>query len=146
VRPRAAPYAAARLAVAAPACALGVLLAVAPATPACAQIAPPPPPPPPLAFRDATLVREHRAIEVAIIAVADVHVTVIVSRAGTRLGRGPAAVRQGRTVVPVRIGPRGIKPLRKGLHVDVRIFYGPPEPLLAHPALLLRRAPLGQLA
>jgi hypothetical protein len=140
VRPRAAPYAAGCLGAA---CALGLLLSAAPAP---AQTAAPPPPPPPLAFRDATLIREHRAIEVAIIAVTDVHVTVIVSRAGTRLGRMAAAVRHGRTVIPVRIGPRGIKPLREGLHVDVRIFWGPPEPLLAHPALLLRRPPPGQLA
>jgi hypothetical protein len=97
----------------------------------------PPPPPPPLAFRTATLHREARAIDVELIAVARSGVRVTVSRHGTRLGRGTGDVERGSTFVRVPIGPKGIKPLRRGIHVDIAIDYGGPIPLHAHPALLL---------
>jgi hypothetical protein len=97
----------------------------------------PPPPPPPLAFRTATLHRHAHAIDVELIAVARAGVRVTISRHGTRLGRGVGDVERGSTVVRVPIGPKGIKPLRRGIHVDVAIEYGGPEALHAHPALLL---------
>jgi hypothetical protein len=120
--------AAARLAVslAAPALSAG---------PAGAQV--PPPHVPPLAFRTATLVRADRTIEIRLSATADVGVRVIVSRGTVRLGQAGTSLGPGNTVVPVRIGPRGIRPLRKGLHVNVAIFYGDVQPLRARPALLL---------
>jgi hypothetical protein len=97
----------------------------------------PPPPPPPLAFRTATLHRHAHAIDVELIAVARAGVRVTISRHGTRLGRGTGDVERGSTHVRVPIGPKGIKPLRRGIHVDVAIEYGGPAPLHAHPALLL---------
>ena len=44
---------------------------------------------------------------------------------------------RGGTVISVRIGPKGMRPLRKGLHVDVAIWWGAALPLRAHPALKL---------
>jgi hypothetical protein len=97
----------------------------------------PPPPPPPLAFRTATLHRHAHAIDVALIAVARAGVRVTVSRKGTRLGRGTGDVERGSTIVRVPIGPKGLKPLRRGIHVDVAIEYGGPDALHAHTPLLL---------
>jgi hypothetical protein len=98
---------------------------------------PPPPGPPPLAFRSATLDRPARAIDVDLMAVAQVSATVVVARHGVRLGRGAGSMDRGGTVISVKIGPKGIKPLRKGLHVDVLIYWGANAPLRAHPALKL---------
>jgi hypothetical protein len=103
--------------------------------------APPPAPPPPLAFRTATLNRDAHAIDVRLMAVARVAVRVTISRHGHRLGRGAGAFERGTTDVRIRIGPKAIKPLRRGLHVDVAIEYGPPAPLRARTVLLV--APSG---
>ena len=97
--------------------------------------APPPAPPPPLAFRTATLHRGAHAIDVEIIATANVPVRVTISRHGTRIGRDGGAVDRGSTIVRVRIGPKSLKPLREGLRVSVAIEYGAPTPLHARPAL-----------
>jgi hypothetical protein len=99
--------------------------------------APPPAPPPPLAFRTATLHRGAHSIDVEILATANVPVRVTISRHGLRLGRDGGVVDRGSTVVRVRIGPKSLKPLRKGLHVAVAIEYGAREPLHARPALKL---------
>jgi hypothetical protein len=107
---------------------------------------PPPPTPPPLAFRSATLDRAAHTIDVDLMAVAAVTATVVVSRHGTRLGHGTGAMDRGGTVISVRIGPKGMKPLRKGLHVDVAIFWGTPTPLRAHPALKLAPREEGRLS
>jgi hypothetical protein len=104
------------------------------AVPAGAQV---PPRVPPLAFRSATLVRTDRTIEVRLSAATEVGVRVVIARGELRLGQAHGSLDRGTTVVPVRIGPRGIKPLRKGLHVDVAIYYGDSEPVRAHAALLL---------
>lgn len=112
-------------------------LGLAPA-PAGAQI---PPQLPPLAFRTATLVRAERTIEVRLSATADVSVRVVISRGTVRLGQSRGALGRGTTVVPVRIGPRSIKPLRKGLHVNVAIDYGDREPVRARAALLMADGP-----
>jgi hypothetical protein len=61
----------------------------------------------------------------------------VVSRGTVRLGTGRGGLHRGTSVVPVPIGPKGMRPLRKGLHVNVAIYYGPADPLRAHPALLL---------
>jgi hypothetical protein len=98
---------------------------------------PPPPGPPPLAFRSATLDRAAHTIDVDLMAVAAVSATVVVSRHGTRLGHGSGTMDRGGTVISVRIGPKGMKPLHKGLHVDVAIWWGAAFPLRAHPALKL---------
>lgn len=97
----------------------------------------PPPHLPPLAFRTATLVRVDRTIEIRLSAASQVGVRVVVSRGAVRLGSAGAGLSRGTTAVPVPIGPKGIRPLRKGLHVDVAIYYGPADPVRAHPALLL---------
>jgi hypothetical protein len=97
----------------------------------------PPPHLPPLAFRTATLVRADRTIEVRLSAVSQVGVRVVVSRGTVRLGTARASLQRGTSAVPVPIGPKGIRPLRKGLHVGVAIYYGPADPVRAHPALLL---------
>ena len=102
--------------------------------------APPPAPPPPLAFHTATLQRAAHGIDVELLATTTVPVRVTISRAGTRLGRDTGTLQRGSTSVRVRIGPRGIKPLRRGLHVTVTIEYGAPTPLHAHPALQLGSA------
>jgi hypothetical protein len=115
-----------------------LLLSAAGLPPVSVAAAQPPPSPPPVAFHSATLVREHRAIDVELMAVAEVGVTVVILRNGRRLGRATATANRGGAVVPVHIGPRGLRPLRQGLHVDVRIYYGPAEPLRAHPALRLK--------
>jgi hypothetical protein len=101
------------------------------------QQPPPPAPPPPLAFRTATLQRAAHGIDVEMLAVANVPVRVTISRAGVRLGRTTGAVDRGSTFVRVRIGPKGLKPLRPGLHIHVAIEYDGPLTLHAHPALLL---------
>jgi hypothetical protein len=101
---------------------------------------PPPPGPPPLAFRSATLDRRAHTVDVDVMAAAQVSATVVVARHGVRLGRAAGSMDRGGTVISVRIGPKGIKPLRKGLHVDVLIYWGAGAPLRAHPALKL--APL----
>jgi len=116
------------------AAALLTVFVAAAAAPAGAQG---PPHVPPLAFRSATLVRTDRTIEVRLSAATQVAVRVVVARRELRLGQAHGALDRGTTVVPVRIGPRGIKPLRKGLHVDVAIYYGDREPVRAHAALLL---------
>jgi hypothetical protein len=97
----------------------------------------PPPHLPPLAFRTATLVRVDRTIEIRLSAASQVGVRVVVSRGAVRLGSAGAGLGRGTTAVPVPIGPKGIRPLRKGMHVDVAIYYGPADPVRAHPALLL---------
>jgi hypothetical protein len=97
----------------------------------------PPPHLPPLAFRTATLVRAHRTIEIRLSAVSEVGVRVVVSRGRLRLGTARAGLHGGTSAVPVPIGPKGIRPLRAGLHVTVAIFYGAGAPVRAHPALLL---------
>jgi hypothetical protein len=117
-----------------------VLAAVAATAPAPARAAPahlPPPHLPPLAFRTATLVRADRTIEIRLSAASQVGVRVVVSRGAVRLGTAGAGLDRGTTAVPVPIGPKGIRPLRKGMHVDVAIYYGPADPVRAHPALLL---------
>jgi hypothetical protein len=96
-----------------------------------------PPGPPPLAFRSATLDRDARTIDVALMATAATTATVTVARRGVRLGRGSGSMDRGGTTISVRIGPKGMKPLRKGLHVDVAIYWGAGSPLRAHPALAL---------
>ena len=116
------------------AAALTVLALLATAAPASAQTAPGPPP---FAFRTATLVRPDHAIEVRLSAVADVAVTVVITRGTVRLGHAAAQLGRGDTIVPIPIGPRGIRKLREGLHVKVAIFYGASEPVRAEPALLL---------
>jgi hypothetical protein len=99
---------------------------------------PPPPGPPPLAFRSAALDRAARTIDVEIMAAAQVSARVVIARHGVRLGRKSGSMDRGGTVISVRIGPEGIKPLRKGLHVDVSIYWnGVSTPLRAHPALKL---------
>jgi hypothetical protein len=98
---------------------------------------PPPPGPPPLAFRSATLDRAAHTIDVDLMAVAQVSATVLIARHGVRLGKGAGSMDRGGTVISVKIGPKGIKPLRKGIHVDVLIFWGASTPLRAHPALKL---------
>jgi hypothetical protein len=120
---------------AAPVLVLSLLAATAVAVgPAAAQV---PPRPPPFAFRTATLVRVDHTIEVRLIAAADVTVTVVIGRGTVRLGTGRSRLGRGTTVVPVRIGPRGMKPLREGLHVKVAMYYGADDPVRATPALLL---------
>jgi hypothetical protein len=99
--------------------------------------APPPPGPPPLAFRSATLDRAAHTIDVELMSVAQVSATVIIARHGVRLGHGAGSMDRGGTVISVKIGPNGIKPLRKGLHVDVSIYWGAGSPLRAHPELKL---------
>jgi len=64
-------------------------------------------------------------------------VRVVVSRGTVRLGSARAGLHSGTVAVPVPIGPKGIRPLRKGLHVNVAIYYGPADPVRAHPALLV---------
>ncbi|HWH93532.1 MAG TPA: hypothetical protein VNT03_06695 [Baekduia sp.] len=98
---------------------------------------PPPPAPPPLAFRAATLDRAAHTIDVELMAAAAVSATVVVSRNGSRLGRGSGAMDRGGTVISVRIGPKAMRPLRKGLHVNVAIYWGAGAPLRARPALEL---------
>jgi hypothetical protein len=98
---------------------------------------PPPPQPPPLAFRSAELHRAAHAVDVEIITVTErIPVRVSVSRNGVRLGRGADITERGSTFVRVRIGPKGLKPLRPGLHVKVLIDYGSAEPLQARPKLV----------
>ncbi|HEV7750802.1 MAG TPA: hypothetical protein VGO71_04635 [Baekduia sp.] len=97
----------------------------------------PPPHLPPLAFRTATLVRADRTIEIRLSAVSQVGVRVVVSRGTVRLGAARAGLERGTSAVPVPIGPKGIRPLRKGLHVNVAIYYGPADPVRARPALLI---------
>jgi hypothetical protein len=97
----------------------------------------PPPQPPPLAFRAAALNRAGHTIDVGIQAAAQVSATVIIARHGVRLGRAGAQIDRGGGEVSVRIGPKGLRPLRKGLHVDVLIYWCATEPLRAHPALRL---------
>jgi hypothetical protein len=99
--------------------------------------APPPAPPPPLAFHTATLRRAAHAIDVEMLATTSVPVRVTLSRGTRRLGRDTGVLDRGSTVVRVRIGPKSLKPLRRGLHVTVTIDYGAPTPLKARPALLL---------
>jgi len=94
-----------------------------------------------LAFRSATLDRATHTVDVEIMAVAQVSAAVVIARHGVRLGRGSGSMDRGGTVISVRIGPKGIKPLRKGLHVDVLIFWGAGSPLRAHPALKLAPPP-----
>jgi hypothetical protein len=98
-----------------------------------------------LAFRSATLDRAHHTIDVDIMAAAAVSATVVLSRHGTRLGRKAGSMDRGGTVISVRIGPKGMKPLRKGLHVNVAIYWGVAEPLRAHPALRLAPREEGRL-
>lgn len=90
----------------------------------------PPPQPPPLAFHAAELHRAAHAIDVEILSVIEhLPVRVAITRNGLRLGRGTDATARGSTFVRVRIGPKGLKPLRPGLHVTVLIDYGSGEPL-----------------
>jgi hypothetical protein len=98
-----------------------------------------------LAFRSATLDRTHHTIDVELMAAAEVTATVIVSRHTVRLGRRTGSMDRGGTVISVRIGHKGMKPLRKGLHVNVAIYWGAPEPLRAHPALKLAPREQGRL-
>jgi hypothetical protein len=90
----------------------------------------PPPQPPPLAFRAAELHRAAHAIDVQILSVVEhLPVRVAITRNGTRLGLTGDATERGSTFVRVRIGPKGLKPLRPGLHVTVLIDYGSGTPL-----------------
>src|ERR1700709_1103905 len=98
---------------------------------------PPPPGPPPLVFRSATLDRAARTIDVDVMAAAQVTATGLIARHGVRLGRATGSMDRGGTVISVKIGPKGIRPLRKGLHVAVPICCGAGSPLRAHPALKL---------
>jgi hypothetical protein len=98
-----------------------------------------------LAFRSATLDRTHHTIDVDLMAAAQVTATVIISRHTLRLGRRTGSMDRGGTVISVPIGPKGIKPLRKGLHVNVSIYWGAAEPLRAHPALKLAPREQGRL-
>jgi hypothetical protein len=98
---------------------------------------PPPPGPPPLAFHTATLDRAAHTIDVELMAVAAVSASVVVARNGVLLGKGSGSMDRGGTVISVKIGPKGLKPLHKGLHVDIAIFWGAGSPLRAHPALKL---------
>jgi hypothetical protein len=102
------------------------------------QPPPPPPQPPPLAFHGAALDRANHTVDVSIQAAAQVSATVIIARHGVRLGRAGATLDRGGAEVAVRIGPKGLRRLRKGLHVDVLIYWGFSEPLRAHPALTLK--------
>ena len=61
---------------------------------------------------------------------ADVAVSVVLTRNGTRLGRRGVSVHPGRTLLPIRIGPRTARRLRPGLHLDLRIYYGAPDPVV----------------
>ncbi|QEC46282.1 hypothetical protein FSW04_00940 [Baekduia soli] len=97
-----------------------------------------PPLPPPLAFAGAALNRARRTIDVRLRSIADVAVSVVLTRAGTRIGHGSAAVHPGRSLVHVPIGPRTWHRLSPGLHVDVRLFYGSPDPATTLGALLHR--------
>src|SRR5689334_22616688 len=97
----------------------------------------PPPPTPPLAFRQAALDRDAHTIDVDLMAATAVTATVVIQRHGVKLGHAAGSMDRGGTEISVRIGPRGMKPLRKGLHVDVLIYWGGSEPLRAHPALKL---------
>jgi hypothetical protein len=99
--------------------------------------APPPPQPPPLAFHAAELHRAAHAIDVEILSVVEhIPVRVAITRNGLRLGRGADATGRGSTFVRVRIGPKGLRPLRPGLHVTVLIDYGSGAPLRARAALV----------
>jgi hypothetical protein len=102
---------------------------------------PPPPGPPPLAFRSATLDRQAHTIDVELMAVAAISATVVVSRHGVRLGHGSGSMDRGGATISVPVGPKGMRPLHKGLHVNVAIYWGAGSPLRARPALLL--APKG---
>jgi hypothetical protein len=95
-----------------------------------------PPAPPPLAFQTATLRRDLGTIDVRIQAVDDIGVVVRIARSGVRIGRQEAMVHSGRTLVPVRIGPRSMHRLRPGLHVLVLIYFGSQWPLRAMTPLL----------
>lgn len=95
-----------------------------------------PPQPPPLAFRAAELHRAAHAVDVEIISVFEhIPLRVAISRNGTRLGLSGDATERGSTFVRVRIGPKGLKPLRPGLHVTVLIDYGSGTPLRVTPVL-----------
>jgi hypothetical protein len=106
---------------------------------------PPPPTPPPLAFRSAALDRPHHTIDVELMAAAQVTATVTVSRKSVLLGRRTGDMDRGGTVISVPIGRKGMKPLHKGLHVDVAIYWGAAEPLRAHPALKIAPREEGRL-
>lgn len=98
-----------------------------------------PPGPPPLAFRSATLHRPHGAIELRMQAMTEVQVRVTIRRHGRRLGRRPAAVHQGRSIVRVAVRHAILRRLHAGQHVDVIIEFGSPQPIVIHGALLHRR-------
>jgi invasion protein IalB len=98
-----------------------------------------PPGPPPLALRSATLHRSHRAIELRMQAMSEVRVRVEIRRHGRRLGRRPAAVHQGRSIVPVAIRRALLRHLRAGQHVDVIIEFGGPQPVVIYGVVLHRR-------
>ncbi|HWI72174.1 MAG TPA: hypothetical protein VNT55_09475 [Baekduia sp.] len=99
--------------------------------------APPPAPPPPIAFHTATLQRAAHAIDVEMLSTTDVPIRVTISRGTRRLGRDTGVLQRGTMFLRVHIGPKGLKPLRRGIHVAVTIEYGAPTPLRARPALLL---------
>jgi hypothetical protein len=99
---------------------------------------PPSPGPPPVAFRSAALDRDARTIDVDLMATAAVSAKVVVARHGVRLGQKSGSMDRGGTEISVPIGPKGIRRLRKGIHVDVLIYWnGVSTPLRAHPALRL---------
>jgi hypothetical protein len=97
--------------------------------------APPPAPPPPIAFHTATLQRAAHAIDVEMLSTTDVPIRVTISRGTLRLGRDTGVLHRGTMFLRVRVGPKGLKPLRRGLHVAVTIEYGAPAALHARPAL-----------
>ena len=98
---------------------------------------PPPPQPPPRAFHAAELHRAAHAIDVEVLSVVEqLPIRVTIARHGVRLGRGGDLTGRGSTFVRVRLGPRSLRPLHRGLHVDVTIDYGSREPLRAHAALV----------
>jgi hypothetical protein len=97
------------------------------------------PGPPPLAFRSATLHRPHGAIELRMQAMAEVQVRVTIRRHGRRLGRRPAHVHQGRSIVRVAVRHAILRRLRVGQHVDLIIEFGGPQPIRIYGAMLHRR-------
>jgi hypothetical protein len=103
------------------------------------------PGPPPLAFRSATLHRPHHAIELRMQAMSEVRVRVTIRRHGRRLGHGPGAVHQGRSIVRVGVRRAILRRLRVGQHVDVIIEFGDPQPIVIYGAMLHRRHPAPSL-
>jgi hypothetical protein len=97
--------------------------------------------PPPLAFRSTTLHPDVHRIDVRIQAMTDVRVRLLLSRRGAPLGRLDGMVHSGQTVLGVAVPQRVLRRLHPGHHVDVTIYFGAPEPVRIHGAVLLRGDP-----